>query len=84
MERVLALGVAPSRIVYANPVRCRKMLEYSRDKGIEMLSADCASELHKIAAHHPKAKYNCFFTIIHLDYLVSILMQIFEFYFIFE
>ena len=71
MERVLALGVPPARIVYANPVRCRKMLEFARAHGIDSLTADCATELHKIAAYHPGARYiqftNIGFSLIHYE-----------------
>ncbi|EER19667.1 Ornithine decarboxylase, putative [Perkinsus marinus ATCC 50983] len=45
-----------SHVVYANPTKLPSQLVGARDLGVEYLVADSASEIAKIAHHHPKAK----------------------------
>ncbi|KAF4707285.1 Mitochondrial 2-oxoadipate and 2-oxoglutarate transporter, partial [Perkinsus olseni] len=45
-----------SDVVYANPTKLPSHLVGARDLGVELLVADSASEIAKIAHYHPKAK----------------------------
>lgn len=56
LERVLAMGVPQSRIIFANP--CKKMMDfaYANRKGVEFTTFDCVSELEKIKEHRPDFK----------------------------
>ena len=41
--------ILSSRMVYANPCKQQKHLEFSMDNGVELSVFDCSDELHKIA-----------------------------------
>lgn len=56
IEAVLALGVAPDRIIYANPCKSLSHLRYARDHGVRMVTFDNADELYKIRRAHPQAQ----------------------------
>ena len=45
-----------SRMVYANPCKQQKHLEYSMDNGVQLTVFDCSDELHKIAKTHAVRK----------------------------
>lgn len=56
IDQVLALGVNPSNIIYANPCKTRTFIEHSQAVGVDLLTFDNDIELHKIALLHPNAK----------------------------
>ena len=56
IETVLNLGVPPDRIIYANPCKVISHLKFAADKGVEMMTFDSESELHKIKEHFPGAR----------------------------
>ncbi|KAM5269564.1 antizyme inhibitor 2-like isoform 1-T2 [Hipposideros larvatus] len=56
LEQVLSLGVAPSRIIYANPCKPVSYLQYAARHGVQLLTFDSEEELTKVAQHHPKAR----------------------------
>lgn len=56
IEAVLDLGVAPSRIIYANPCKQISHLQYAAKKGVELMTFDNEWELHKVKKHYPSAK----------------------------
>nr|XP_019585704.1 PREDICTED: antizyme inhibitor 2-like [Rhinolophus sinicus] len=56
VEQVLGLGVAPSRIIYANPYKAVSHLQYAARHGVQLLTFDSEEELTKVAQHHPKAR----------------------------
>ncbi|KAL9039246.1 MAG: hypothetical protein Q9214_004957 [Letrouitia sp. 1 TL-2023] len=56
MEVVLALGVAPERIIYANPCKRISHLEYARTQAISKMTFDSLDELHKIKKIYPGAE----------------------------
>lgn len=54
---VLSLGVDPTAdIIYANPCKQVSALCFAREAGVQLTTFDNASELDKIAEHHPSAE----------------------------
>uniref|UniRef100_A0A8C9HI01 Orn/DAP/Arg decarboxylase 2 N-terminal domain-containing protein n=1 Tax=Piliocolobus tephrosceles TaxID=591936 RepID=A0A8C9HI01_9PRIM len=56
LEQVLGLGVAPSRIIYANPSKPASHIRYAARHGVQLLTFDSEEELTKVAQHHPGAR----------------------------
>jgi len=56
MAAVLACGVAPERIIFANPIKNAKDLRFARTNGITKMTFDNEAELYKIRDHHPAAE----------------------------
>eukprot|EP00300_Choanocystis_sp_HF-7_P018391 c20025_g1_i2.p2 GENE.c20025_g1_i2~~c20025_g1_i2.p2 ORF type:complete len:523 (+),score=116.89 c20025_g1_i2:108-1571(+) len=56
LQQILALGVAPSRIIHANPCKRVAAIEYSRAAGVARMTFDSTGELDKIAAVYPGAQ----------------------------
>lgn len=56
LEQVLGLGVAPSRIIYANTCKSVSSLQYAACHGVQLLTFDSEEELAKVAQHHPGAR----------------------------
>jgi len=52
----LKLGVAPSNIVYSNPVKDEKDIVYATKKGVNITTADTFDELIKIKKFAPNMK----------------------------
>lgn len=48
IKKVLALGVDPSRIVYAHPVKTIKYLQFARLSGVTKMTFDSLDELYKV------------------------------------
>ncbi|KAJ7473321.1 ornithine decarboxylase [Mycena latifolia] len=53
---VLALGVDPSHIIFANPCKTVSSVCNARRLGVDMMTFDNADELHKISRAHPNAR----------------------------
>ncbi|KAL1776773.1 antizyme inhibitor 2-like [Sigmodon hispidus] len=56
LEQVLGLGVAPSRIIFANPCKAASHIQYAARCGVQLLTFDSEEELTKVARHHPGAR----------------------------
>ncbi|KAH9812423.1 pyridoxal-dependent decarboxylase [Melampsora americana] len=56
IAQVLAMGVSPSDIIYANPCKAGSFIRYAHASGVDMMTFDNLDELHKVAKHHPSAK----------------------------
>ena len=56
IEQVLSLGVAPERIIFANPCKMKSHIEFARAKGVAMMTFDDEHEMEKIKEHYPEAK----------------------------
>ncbi|KAL1914501.1 uncharacterized protein VTP21DRAFT_8215 [Calcarisporiella thermophila] len=56
IQKVLDLGVDPSRIIYANPCKQASYIRYAARVRIKMLIFDNLDELLKIARYHPRAE----------------------------
>lgn len=54
IESVLALGVSPDRIIYANPCKSRSHIEYAASVGVNLTTFDSVDELVKIQKLHPE------------------------------
>jgi len=55
LEQCLAMGVAPSKLIYANPCKQANMLRFARNVGVHRMTADNVDELDKIARIFPEA-----------------------------
>ena len=56
VDLVLALGVPPSRIVYANACKRPSDVRHAAAVGVDLTTFDTAAELRKLAALHPASK----------------------------
>jgi len=56
IQQILGSGVAPSRIIYANPTKMKSHIAYAKSCGVEMMTFDNSDELRKIAECYPTAK----------------------------
>jgi ornithine decarboxylase len=56
MDKVLDLGVSPSRIIFANTIKADASIVASRRKGVRLMTFDNEPELYKIAKHFPRAQ----------------------------
>ncbi|GMQ02225.1 hypothetical protein CsSME_00048553 [Camellia sinensis var. sinensis] len=54
IETVLALGVSPDRILYANPCKAVSHIKYAASVGVNLTAFDSKSEIEKIKQWHPK------------------------------
>ncbi|KAF8918820.1 ornithine decarboxylase [Mucidula mucida] len=56
INQILALGVSPSQIIFANPCKAASFVRAAARAGVDKMTFDNADELHKIARAHPRAK----------------------------
>ncbi|KAI8334406.1 pyridoxal-dependent decarboxylase [Chlamydoabsidia padenii] len=56
IQQVLALGVDPSRIIYANPCKQASYLRYVAQQNVAKMTFDNAEELYKIKMLYPDAE----------------------------
>jgi len=56
IQRVLDLGVAPHRIIFANPCKQASFIKYAYKMGVNYMTFDNEHELYKIKESHPNAK----------------------------
>ncbi|KAK3794546.1 hypothetical protein RRG08_003696 [Elysia crispata] len=56
MQQILALGVHPSRIVYANPCKAFAHLRYAQEQGVDLMTFDDVHELVKVQKYSPNAR----------------------------
>jgi ornithine decarboxylase len=59
MRNVLAQGVDPNRIIFANTVKRPESLEYACKLGVDFVTFDSEPELYKIAKHSPGCRVLC-------------------------
>lgn len=57
MSKVLAMGVDPSRIIFANPAKPMKHIRYASDQGVDLITFDNENELYKMKQLFPSARY---------------------------
>lgn len=56
INKVLSLGVDPSRIIYANPAKPISHIRYASELAIDTMTFDNEIELQKIKQFHPHAQ----------------------------
>ncbi|CAL4067019.1 unnamed protein product [Meganyctiphanes norvegica] len=56
MQRVLSLGVEPSRIIYAHPCKPQSHIKAAAKNNIDLMTFDNEAELYKVKAICPQAK----------------------------
>ncbi|XP_063417051.1 ornithine decarboxylase-like [Mytilus trossulus] len=55
IQKILDLGVDPSRIIYANTSKQLSFIKYAADNGVNLMTFDCEDELTKIKKEYPQA-----------------------------
>ncbi|EKM57862.1 uncharacterized protein PHACADRAFT_251754 [Phanerochaete carnosa HHB-10118-sp] len=55
ISQVLSVGVAPSRVIFANPCKATSFVRQAAKSGVDTMTFDNTDELYKIARAHPKA-----------------------------
>ncbi|KAI9482630.1 ornithine decarboxylase [Zychaea mexicana] len=56
IQQVLAEGVEPERIIYANPCKQASFIRYAAQQNVAKMTFDNAEELHKIKLLYPNAE----------------------------
>lgn len=56
IQQILAAGVDPSRIIYANPCKQSSFIRFAAHHGVKKMTFDNTDELHKIKHHFPGAE----------------------------
>lgn len=56
INKVLSFGVESSRIIFANPAKPASHIRHAAAVGVETMTVDNESELHKIKKLFPTAK----------------------------
>ncbi len=56
IKQVLAMGVPPEKIIFANPIKPISHLKYAFNAGVDYMTFDNSDELDKIKEHHKNAK----------------------------
>lgn len=56
IDCVRALGVAPGRIIYANPCKTRSFIKHAAALGVDLMTFDNELELHKVHELYPAAR----------------------------
>lgn len=56
IEQVLNMGLAPERIIYAQPCKTNSYVRYVKSHGVKQMTFDNADELYKIAKLYPEAE----------------------------
>jgi ornithine decarboxylase len=53
MDKLLALGVPPEKMLYGNTIKKASDISYAYQKGLRLFATDCLCDLEKIAANAP-------------------------------
>lgn len=56
INKVLEIGVDPKKIIFANPAKPASHIRHASNVGVDTMTVDNESELHKIFKFHPTAK----------------------------
>lgn len=56
ISKILALGVGPERIIFAQPAKPASHLRYAAQNNVKQMTVDSEIELHKIKRLYPEAK----------------------------
>jgi ornithine decarboxylase len=52
IDTILALGISPSKIIYANPCKTNSFIRHANEKNVNFTTVDNCQELYKIQKHH--------------------------------
>lgn len=56
ISKVMSFGVAPERIIYANPTKPSSHLNFAAKMNVRVMTVDGEIELQKIQKHFPEAR----------------------------
>lgn len=60
INKILSIGVHPDRIIFANPAKPASHIRHAAAVGVNMMTFDSETELHKIKKLYPDARYIIF------------------------
>lgn len=52
----MKLGISPSKIIFSNPIKNEKDIEWAQKQGVLLTTADTIDELKKISVYGPSMK----------------------------
>jgi len=55
IQTALECGVEPHKMIYANPCKSVKYIEFAKDAGVNLMVVDCICEMEKIRDYYPEA-----------------------------
>lgn len=55
IQTALGCGVDPHKMVYANPCKSIKYIEFAKNAGVKLMVIDCFCEMEKIRIHYPES-----------------------------
>ncbi len=56
VSQIMDLAVSGERIIFANPYKSQRTIEFLKERGVKRLVFDCEDELRKILQYHPSAE----------------------------
>ena len=56
IQQVLNITHDPGRILFANPCKVPSHIRFAKQNNVNVMTFDCAEELHKIKLYHPRCK----------------------------
>uniref|UniRef100_A0A646QEW9 ornithine decarboxylase n=1 Tax=Hemiscolopendra marginata TaxID=943146 RepID=A0A646QEW9_9MYRI len=56
IQKVMDLGIDPSRIIYANPCKTASFIKYAAKQGVSLMTFDNEAELYKVKTLYPDAQ----------------------------
>ena len=59
IDRLLELGIDPSRLSFGNTIKKASDIAYAYSKGVTLFATDCHSDVYKIAANAPHSRVFC-------------------------
>jgi len=56
IQKVIDLGASPEDIIYANPIKGKKHIEFAKNHGVKIMTFDSREEVEKIHQIYPEAE----------------------------
>jgi ornithine decarboxylase len=56
LDQIMAMGIPPARIIFANPCKTASHIRYAASCGVRMMTFDNDQELYKVQRLHPEAE----------------------------
>ena len=75
IRHVLAQGVSPDRIIFANTIKRPEALQFSRKAKVNLMTFDNEPELYKIAKHAPGTRVLCRLKVSNLGSIVELSLK---------
>lgn len=56
IDKVMSMGIAPERIIYANPTKTKSYIRHAKSCGVDLFTFDGEFELRKMAELYPESR----------------------------